>query len=138
MGPIKKLGRLTSKHLLYDPLFAMDKIKIDNLATRQQNCMRLAMNLIMMYTNCRSVETKAELKWSHSHLFKYKFQIQFSGIMYAWRDFQMSGARVAICHSARGHPACRVRHPARGHPARRVCHPVRGQPAHGSLPVGCG
>ena len=34
--------------------------------------------------------------------------------------------RMAICHSARGNPACGVRHPARGHPARGVRHPARG------------
>ena len=39
--------------------------------------------------------------------------------------------RVAICHSARGHPARGVRHPALSHPARGVRHPARGHPARG-------
>ena len=32
--------------------------------------------------------------------------------------------RMAICHSARGHPVRAVRHPARGYPAHGVQYPV--------------
>ena len=53
-----------------------------------------------------------------------------------WYIICMAGfldvGRMAICHSAHGHPAHGVRHPARGHPARTTPHhPARGHPARG-------
>ena len=45
-----------------------------------------------------------------------------------WHNICVAGCldvgRVAICHSARGHPARAVLHPARGHPAHGVRHPA--------------